>query len=126
MIIGLGLDIIELERMKSVSDKWGDKFADRIFTVKELEHWRAGGLAASRLAGRFAAKEAAMKALGVGWGASATWHDFEIVNNKLGKPVLSMAGSAARTAEELGVKNIHVSISHSEKSACAVVILESS
>ncbi len=126
MITGLGLDIVEIERMRSVFERWGNRVINRLFTDHETELWKEiGAGAVQRLAGRFAAKEAAMKALGVGWGPSATWHDFEIVNDDNGKPVLSMTGSAARTAEDLGVRRTHISISHSPKSACAVVIMES-
>ena len=126
MITGLGLDIVEIERMKSVFERWGNRVINRLFTDREVELWQGIGVGAvSRLAGRFAAKEAAMKALGVGWGPSATWHDFEIVNDDNGKPILSMTGSAARTAGDLGVRKTHISISHSPKSACAVVVMES-
>lgn len=126
MIVGLGLDIVEIERMRSVFEKWGDRIMDRLFTDRERESRRAEGAGAeAHLAARFAAKEAAMKALGVGWGPSATWHDFEIVNDDKGKPVLTMSGSAARTAGDLGVRRTHLSISHSLKSACAVVVMES-
>ncbi len=126
MIAGVGLDIVEIGRMRSVFDRWGNRVINRLFTDREVELWDGIGIGAvSRLAGRFAAKEAAMKALGVGWGPSATWHDFEIVNDDRGKPVLSMTGSAARTAEDLGVRRTYISISHSPKSACAVVVMES-
>lgn len=126
MIVGLGLDIVEIERMRSILEKWGDRITDRLFTNREAELWQTGAAGgAARLAGRFAAKEAAMKALGVGWGPSATWHDFEIVNDDNGKPIISMTGSAARTAGTLGTRHAHLSISHSKISACAVVILES-
>ncbi len=126
MIVGLGLDIVEIGRMRSVFEKWGDRIMDRLFTDREREPRRIEGTGAGpHLAGRFAAKEAAMKALGVGWGPSATWHDFEIVNDDKGKPVLTMSGSAARTAGDLGVRRTHLSISHSERSACAVVVMES-
>ncbi len=124
MIIGLGIDIIEIERVKSAQEKWGDRFTDRVFTESELDSWREAGSADSRLAGRFAAKEAAMKALGVGWGPDASWRELEISNDEKGKPVLSMTGSAAETAGSMGVDSMHVSISHSPLSACAVVVLE--
>ena len=126
MITGLGLDIVEVERMKTVFERWGDRIIRRLFTDREVELWDRSGIGSvPRLAGRFAAKEAAMKALGVGWGPSATWHDFEIINDDKGKPVLSMTGSASRTAEGLGVRETHISISHSPMSACAVVVMES-
>ncbi len=124
MIVGLGIDIIEIERVKSAHKKWGDRFTGRVFTESELDSWRKTGSADSRLAGRFAAKEAAMKALGVGWGPDASWHELEVSNDKKGKPILSMTGSAAETADSMGVGSMHVSISHSPLSACAVVVLE--
>lgn len=125
MIVGLGLDIIEIERIRSALDRWGDRIVHKVFTGPEIERWQAVGSGPSRLAGRFAAKEAAMKALGVGWGPSAGWRDFEIINDNSGRPLLSMTGSAADTAGRLGVQRTHLSISHSERSACAVVVLES-
>ena len=125
MITGLGLDIVEVERMKTVFERWGDRIIRRLFTDREIELWDEAAGSVPRLAGRFAAKEAAMKALGVGWGPSATWHDFEIVNDDKGKPILSMTGSASRTAGDLGVQKTHISISHSPMSACAVVVMES-
>lgn len=124
MIVGLGIDIIEIERVKSAREKWGDRFTGRVFTERELGSWRETGSADSRLAGRFAAKEAAMKALGVGWGPDASWHELEVSNDEKGKPILSMTGSAAETAGSMGVSSMHVSISHSPLSACAVVVLE--
>ena len=124
MIVGLGIDIVDMKRLAKSLERWGDRFAAKFCTDNELEHWKALGSAISRLAGRFAAKEAAMKALGVGWGRSATWKDFEITNNDKGDPSLAISGSAARTAEGLAVKNAHISIAHSERSACAVVVLE--
>ncbi len=122
MIVGLGLDIVEIDRIKGMLDKWGDRFLSKIFTDKEIEYCAKYGASAAHFAGRFAAKEAAMKALGVGWG-SAVWQDMEVLNEEGGKPVLYMKGPAAGIARKLGADMMHVSISHSEKSACAVVIL---
>lgn len=123
MIVGLGLDIVEIDRVKSMLEKWGDRFSCKVFTDKEIEYCGKYRSSAVHFAGRFAAKEAAMKALGVGWGA-AVWQDVEILNEEGGKPVLFIKGPAAGIARKLGADTMHVSISHSEKSACAVVILE--
>ena len=125
MIVGLGLDIVEIERVQGMLDRWGDRFLRKVFTEKEIDYCNRYGSSADHFAGRFAAKEAAMKALGVGWGASAVWHEVEVLNEESGKPVLSMKGGTAGLAEELGVRAKHVSISHSQTSACAVVVLGS-
>ena len=122
MIVGLGLDIVEIDRVEGLLDRWGDRFLNKVFTDKEIEYCGKHGKSATHFAGRFAAKEAAMKALGVGWG-SAVWQDVEVLNEASGKPVLFIKGPAAGIARELGADTMHVSISHSERSACAVVIL---
>lgn len=125
MIIGVGVDVIEISRIDKVLAQRGDKFTSKMYTRFEIEYCTRHRASAAHFAGRFAAKEAAMKALGVGWGRNAGWLDIEVRNDERGKPHLGMTGSAARTAEQLGVGNAHVSLSHSRGIACAVVILES-
>ncbi len=125
MIIGVGVDVIEISRIEKVLTERGEKFTSKMYTRTEVEYCTRDRASAAHFAGRFAAKEAAMKALGVGWGRNAGWLDVEVTNDERGKPLLGMSGSAARTADSLGVKRAHVSLSHSRGTACAVVILES-
>ena len=125
MIVGVGVDIIEIDRIARAIERRREKFVSKIYTDAEIAYCDRHHAAAARYAGRFAAKEAAMKALGVGWGAGAGWRELEVTNDDRGKPLLHLKGSAARTAEGLGVTRMHVSLSHSRGAACAVVVLES-
>ncbi|MCI7644585.1 MAG: holo-ACP synthase [Lentisphaeria bacterium] len=123
MIIGLGSDIIEIERLQKVVNAHGEHFLTRVFTERELLTW--GGVANwSYLAGRWAGKEAAAKALGCGIGENCAWLDLEILRNENGAPKLYFKGSAATTAEKLGVQRVHITISHERSYAIASVILE--
>ena len=124
MIVGVGVDIVEIDRIARAIEKRREKFVSKIYTDAEIAYCNRHHAAAPHYAGRFAAKEAAMKALGVGWGTDAGWRELEVTNDNRGKPVLQLHGSAARTANGLGVTRIHVSLSHSRGAACAVVVLE--
>jgi holo-[acyl-carrier protein] synthase len=125
VIIGVGVDVIEIGRIEKVLAQRGEKFTSKMYTETEVEYCNRHRASAAHFAGRFAAKEAAMKALGVGWGRNAGWRDIEVTNDERGKPHLGMTGSAAETAQGLGVKRTYVSLSHSRGTACAVVIMES-
>jgi len=125
MIIGTGIDIVEIQRLKSSIDKYGDAFLEHFLTQEEMEELPGSG--AQRLqscAGRWAAKEAVAKALGTGFCTGCEWHDIHICNNNAGAPIALLTGNAARTAEALQICSIHVSISHENKFACAVAIAE--
>ncbi|ASK54514.1 holo-ACP synthase [Vibrio tarriae] len=124
MIVGLGTDIAEIERVEKALARSGENFARRILTDSELEQFLALKQQGRFLAKRFAAKEAASKALGTGIAQGVSFHDFTISNDALGKPLLSLSGKAAQLAAQLQVVNIHLSISDERHYAMATVILE--
>ena len=124
MIVGLGIDIAEIDRIEASIRRHGGHFLERIFTPGEIAYCERHRNKAERYAGRFAAKEAAMKALGTGWGKGVRWVDIEVIRVQGGKPSLKLAGRAQKIASELGVKNISLSITHSGNTAFAQVIFE--
>jgi holo-[acyl-carrier protein] synthase len=124
MIVGLGTDLIEVDRIRQSVERYRDKFLNRVYTERESAYAMSKNNFAERLAGRFAVKEAGMKAIGTGWRRGVTWKDFEVVNQPGGRPVLRMSGAAEQIAAALGVKRASVSITHTAAVAMAVVILE--
>lgn len=125
LIIGMGVDIAEVERIRRAIERHGETFLRRLFTPKEREYCERFKNKYERYAGRFAAKEAGMKALGTGWRRGVRWVDLEVVREKGGRPGLALAGEAAKIAKQLGVKHIALSITHTENQALAQVIFES-
>lgn len=124
MIVGLGIDIAEIDRIEASIRRHGRHFLERVFTPDEIAYCELHRNKAERYAGRFAAKEAAMKALGTGWRKGVRWVDIEVVRAPGGKPSLQLAGQAREIATQLGVKNISLSITHSGNTALAQVIFE--
>lgn len=122
MIKGLGIDLVEIGRIKKIYERWGNRFASHILAADEHIHMPHNP--AYWLAGRFAAKEAAAKALGTGFQNGVHWLDLLILPDKLGKPELHMRGKALSLSMEMGVRHCHLSISHEREMACAVIILE--
>jgi len=118
MNLRTGIDLIEIARIKEVISRHGKHYLERIYTPAELEQC---GKRAQSLAGRFAAKEAAAKALGSGIG-DVDWKDIEILGDEQRAPVLHLHGKAAQKAEELGLTSWSVSLSHSQSHAVAVVV----
>lgn len=125
MIVGLGADIAEIDRVEAAIQRRGRAFLERIFTPAEITYCERHRNRMERYAGRFAAKEAAMKALGTGWRKGVRWRDIEVRNEPSGKPTLQLAGRAAEFAGLLGARQIALSITHSGNVAFAQVILES-
>jgi holo-[acyl-carrier protein] synthase len=125
MILGVGTDLAEVERIRDSIARFGDRFLNRIYTTGERAYAASKANPVERLAARFAAKEAGMKAIGTGWSQGVRWHDFEVVNEKSGRPTLALDGVAKRKADALGVKRISLSLTHTSAIALAVVILES-
>ena len=124
MIIGMGVDLAEVERIRGAIERHGEPFLRRVYTAAEREYCERFRNKYERYAGRFAAKEAAMKALGTGWRRGVRWVDFEVVREKGGRPTIRLDGAAKKIAEELGVKRIALSITHTEAQALAQVIFE--
>ncbi|HUO36137.1 MAG TPA: holo-ACP synthase [Candidatus Acidoferrum sp.] len=125
MIVGLGLDIAEIDRIEDAIARHGAPFLERLFTPRETEYCERFKNRFERYAGRFAAKEAAMKALGTGWSRGVRWRDIEVVRASSGKPSLKLEGVAAEIARGMGVNNIVLTITHSGNLALAQVIFES-
>ena len=124
MIVGLGLDIAEVDRIEAAIQRHGAPFIERLFTPAETSYCERHKNRFERYAARFAVKEAAMKALGTGWSQGVRWRDIEVTREVTGKPTLRLAGAALQIAEHMGVKNISVSITHSGNLALAQVIFE--
>lgn len=124
VIVGIGTDLCEVDRIRSAIGRHGERFAARICTPLEVAYVERKANRFERYAARFAAKEAGMKAIGTGWRHGVGWHDFEVVNLASGKPTLHLSGAAARWAEKLGARHIHLSLTHTASVAMAVVILE--
>jgi len=122
MIVGLGLDVVELERMEASLTRFGDRFLARILTAAERAALPAVSL--PRVAGLFAAKEAAVKALGTGFSQGIGFGHLEILSDPLGRPVLTLSGPARERADALGATTWHVSITHGRATAAAVVVME--
>ena len=127
MIVGTGIDIIEVDRIQSRLAKDEERFCLSLFTEAEIGYCKSGAHSAARarcFAGRFAAKEAFFKAIGTGLRDGLNWKDVEIQNDDLGKPEIVLHGKALEKIQEEGIGGIHVSISHGRAAAAAVVILE--
>lgn len=123
MKVLLGLDLAEIDRVAAVLERWGERFVDRVFRPGELSRSRRHARArAEHVAGRFAAKEAAMKALGTGWRGLA-FREIEVGRDHRGKPLLAFHGRALERARELRVAQAEVSITHTKTVAAAVVAL---
>ena len=108
-IVGIGYDMVEVSRIESVLSRWGGRFEERVFTQRELEYCKSKKNCTQRMACRFAAKEAAFKALGTGWQLGVGWTDIEVTNDGLGKPSITLSGKAEQLSRQLGVRDIFVS-----------------
>ncbi len=124
MIVGTGVDLAEVPRIRASIERFGARFVNRIFTPAEIAYVERKANRYERYAARFAAKEAGMKAIGTGWKRGVTWQDFEVANLPSGKPTLRLRGVAARVAEGLSVRHVSLSITHTAELGMAHVILE--
>ena len=125
MIVGTGIDVAEVPRIRQSIARFGDRFLLRIYTAGEIRYCDPKANRAERYAARFAAKEAAMKALGTGWSHGVRWRDGEVVRLPGGRPSITFHGKAGEIAARMGVKNAALSLSHTAEQAIAQVILES-
>ena len=124
MIVGTGVDIAETSRLEEGLERHGERFTKRLFTPAEVAYCERFKNRGERYAARFAAKEAAFKALGTGWGAGVRWLDVEVTHQPSGKPELVLTGRAQEVARGLGITRMAVSISHSDRYVVAQVIFE--
>ena len=124
MIIGTGIDLCEVARMREAIERHGQRILNRVFTEAEIAYAQRKANRFERFAARFAAKEAGMKALGTGWRGGLGWRDLEVKNLPSGRPTLALHGKAAEIAERLGVRNISLSLTHTAEQAMALVIFE--
>jgi len=124
MIVGTGVDLEEVPRIRAAIEQHGRRFIERIFTAGEIAYVEQTKNRFERYAARFAAKEAAMKALGTGWSQGVRWLDLEVVHEPGGRPALRLHGRAAEVAAALECTAVQLSLAHTRQSAVAQVILE--
>lgn len=124
MIIGTGVDLVEIERFRRVVDRLKERFVRRVFTEEERQFCYAHRDPVPHLAVRFAAKEAVFKALGTGWAKGVTWLDVEVRRERPGPPSIVLSGEARRLCAAKGADAVHLSLSHSEHWAIATALLE--
>ena len=124
MIVGTGIDLAEVPRIAASIERFGERFLRRVFTEGEILYCDSKANRAERYAARFAAKEAALKAIGTGWNRGVSWHDIEVRREPGGRPTIAFHGKAAEVATRLGVKHVALSLTHTKEHAMAQVILE--
>jgi len=124
MIAGIGVDVVEVERVGKLLERYGARFTSRVFTEAESDYALQSARPAERLAGRFAVKEAVMKAFGTGKSQGILWRDVETIRGARGKPEVMLYGNAGIYMKKMNGKTIHVSISHDGGKAMAFVIIE--
>ena len=124
LILGIGIDLVEIEDFERTLSRSGEGFLTRVFTEDEIEYCRSQPHAHQSFAVRFAAKEAAMKALSVAGAEHLKWRDFEVICTESGKPEMRLNGVAAEKAESMGIQHLLLALSHSRSTAAAVLIAE--
>lgn len=124
MIVGTGIDITEVSRVRQLMERYGSRFLQRVFTESEIKYCSAKRNDAERFAARFAAKEAASKALGTGMRQGVSWKQIEVAHLPGGRPTLLFNGAAAATFARLGARQVALSLSHTAEHAIAQVVLE--
>jgi len=124
MIVGTGVDLAEVPRIRACVERFGARFVERVYTKAEIAYVERKANRYERYAARFAAKEAGMKAIGTGWRSGVTWRDFEVANLPSGKPTLRLHGVAAAVAAKLGVRRVALSLTHTAELGMAHLILE--
>ncbi len=125
MILGIGMDLVEVERIRDAHDRFGERFLERLFLPDEIAYCLAFGEPAQHLAVRFAAKEAVSKALGTGIGSRLGWHDIEVRGAASGQPCVALHGAGAHLIEAIGGSLVHLTLTHTAAHAAAFVVIES-
>jgi holo-[acyl-carrier protein] synthase len=124
MIVAIGIDLVEVDRIAEVFKRRGDRFRERVFTEREIDYCEKRASRIASYAARFAAKEAMMKALGTGWSDGIGWRDIEVIASSNGRPSLELHGRAFERLREIGANRSHLSLTHSGNFAIAHVVLE--
>jgi len=124
MIVGTGVDLVEIARFRNVVERLKERFILRVFTPGEQQFCNQNRDPVPHFAARFAAKEALFKALGTGWAKGVTWLDVEVQRERPDAPLIVLCGEAQRLSEAMGVRKVHLSLSHTDQWAVAMVILE--
>ena len=125
MILGVGIDIIEVGRIQASHERFGERFLNRILLPDEISYCLSHKVPAPFLAARFAAKEAISKAFGTGIGAQLGWQDMEVARNESGEPFVILHGGGRELLKARGGRHVLISLSHTQNHATAVAILES-
>jgi holo-[acyl-carrier protein] synthase len=123
-ILGIGTDIVECLRIARMIDHHGEMFITRVYTDAEIDYCSTRKAATQHYAGRWAAKEAVLKALGTGWRRGISWRDIEVLNDRHGAPVVTLRGGAEEVCRKAGIQQMHLSISHCRSHAIAYAIAE--
>jgi len=124
MIVGTGIDIAEVDRIRQTVERFGRRFTERVFTADEIRYCESKANKIERYAARFAAKEAALKAIGTGWNRGVTWRDVEVRRSPGQRPTIVFHGRAGEFFAKLGAMRAHLSLTHTKEFAMAQVILE--
>lgn len=124
MIVGIGIDLVEIARFQRALKRGGNALAERLFTPSEIGYCKSQRHPAQHYAARFAAKEALLKALGTGWSGGIAWTDIETVADRNGSPRVKLSGMAKNLAQKMGIARWLLSMSHTDKNATAIVIAE--
>lgn len=122
-IIGIGLDLVKISRIRALTERWQERFLQRLYTDEERRYCFRRASPYASLAGRFAVKEAVLKALGTGWSAGIRWVDIQVLNDENGKPMAQTSGRLHTLLREAGVTGVHVSLSHDADYAIAEAVL---
>lgn len=124
MIYGIGIDLVENDRLEKIIQKWGDKFLCRVYSDHEIAYCKKHAQSAMHYGARFAVKESFLKAVGVGLGGTIKLREIEVFNDENGKPVMRLSGGARDFLKQAGIERHHLSITHTKKYATAIVLLE--
>ena len=121
-ILAHGIDLVDFPRIEEMVTRHGERFLDRIFTASEQEYANRNKNSVEKLAGRFAAKEAILKLVGTGWRGKIAWTDIEVINNPAGQPQVTLTGEVKKIADQMGVRQISISITHTANFAIASAV----
>ena len=124
MIYGIGIDLVEVKRIEEALERWGDRFKNKVYTQGEIDYCSKKRSSSPNFAARFAAKEALVKALGIGMRRGVHWKDVEVTRDPLGKPMLKLSGRAAAVCRQEKIKETFLSLTHDRGYSSAVVVLE--